>query len=100
MACGGANAARRHQALIASRFAGHHGSDGCPRFPADLWERGWRVSHNTVATLMAEPRLVARRNRRRRARTKADRSARNAPGCAAAERHPTTAAQPALVWGS
>ena len=87
-------------ALIASLFTRHHGSYGSPRITVDLRERGWRVSENTVATLMAEQHLVARRNRRRRARTKADRSARNAPGCAAAERHPTTAAQPALVWGS
>jgi putative transposase len=57
-------------ALIAYLFARHHGSYGSPRITADLRERGWRVSENTVATLMAEQHLMARRKRRRRSLTK------------------------------
>jgi putative transposase len=66
-------------ALIADLFARHHGSYESPRITADLRERGWRVSENTVAKPMAEQHLVARRKRRRRSLTKADRSARKAP---------------------
>jgi putative transposase len=39
----------------------------------------WRVSKNTVAVLMAEQGLAARRTRRRRGTTKPDKSARKAP---------------------
>ncbi len=66
-------------ALIGYLFRKHHGSYGSPRMTADLRELGWRVSENTVATLMREQGLVARRKRRRRSLTKADRSARKAP---------------------
>jgi putative transposase len=66
-------------ALIAYLFGQHHGSYGSPRITADLRERGWRVSKNTVAKLMAEQHLVARPKRRRRGLTKADKSARKAP---------------------
>jgi putative transposase len=41
-------------ALIAYLFTRHRGSYGSPRITADLRERGWRVSKNTVATLMAQ----------------------------------------------
>jgi putative transposase len=40
---------------------------------------GWRVSPNTVAKLMAEQDLIARRTRRRRSSTRPDRSAHKAP---------------------
>ncbi len=66
-------------ALIAYLFAEHHGAYGSPRITADLRDRGWRVSKNTVAALMREQGLVARSRRRRRWLTKADRSARKAP---------------------
>jgi len=66
-------------ALVAYLFAQHHGSYGSPRITADLKDLGWRVSKNTVARLMAEQGLVARRKRRRRSLTKPDRSARKAP---------------------
>jgi putative transposase len=72
----------RRQALsatIAYLFRKHHGSYGSPRISADLREMGWRVSQNTVATLMAEQHLMARRTRGRRGTTRPDRSARKAP---------------------
>ena len=66
-------------ALIASVFAQHRGSYGSPRICADLRDRGWRVSKNTVAKLMAEQGLVARPRPKRRSLTRPDRSARKAP---------------------
>ena len=66
-------------ALIAYLFDRHHGNYGSPRITAELRDRGWRVSENTVATLMAEQQLVARRRRRRRSLTRRNRSARKAP---------------------
>jgi putative transposase len=59
-------------ATIAWLFAKHKGTYGSPRIVVDLREMGWRVSVNTVAALMAEQRLVARRTRRRRGTTKPD----------------------------
>jgi putative transposase len=66
-------------ALIASVFAQHHGTYGSPRITAELRALGWRVSKNTVAKLMAEQGLVARRRRRRRVLTTPERCARKAP---------------------
>jgi putative transposase len=66
-------------AMVAYLFRKHHGSYGSPRITADLKDLGWRVSENTVARLMAERGLVARRKRKRRSLTKPDRSARKAP---------------------
>ena len=59
--------ARRAQlaAEIGRLFAAHRGRYGSPRITADLHEAGWRVSKNTVAKIMAEQRLVARRRRAR-----------------------------------
>jgi putative transposase len=65
-------AQRRQQlkAEVARCFAAHDGKYGSPRITADLREDGWRVSENTVAALMAELHLAARRKRRRRATTR------------------------------
>ena len=75
---------RRHRrkalaATIAYLFAKYKSSYGSPRITADLRALGWRVSKNTVAKLMAEQGLVARRTRRRRGTTRPDKSARKAP---------------------
>ena len=53
-------------ALVVYLFALHKGNYGSPRIWLDLRELGWRVSVNTVAQLMAEQHLVARRKKRRR----------------------------------
>ena len=66
-------------AVIAWLFARHKGTYGSPRIWLDLREMGWRVSVNTVAALMAEQHLAARRGRRRRSLTRPDKSARKAP---------------------
>jgi putative transposase len=66
-------------ATISYLFTKHNGTYGSPRITADLRALGWRVSPNTVATLMAEQGLVARRKRKRRGTTRADKSARKAP---------------------
>ena len=52
---------------------------GVPQLPIDRRAMNCRVSKNTVAVLMAEQGLVARRTRRRRGTTKPDKSARKAP---------------------
>jgi putative transposase len=59
--------ARRERLAVEVRrlFAAHRGRYGSPRITADLREAGWRVSKNTVAKIMAEQRLIARRTRRR-----------------------------------
>jgi putative transposase len=73
-------ARRRALATLVTRlFWAHHGSYGSPRITADLRELGWAISKNTVAEVMAELHLVARRRRRRRALTRPDASARKAP---------------------
>jgi putative transposase len=65
-------AARRERlkAEVAWLFGLHAGKYGSPRITADLRDAGWRVSENTVAALMREQRLAARRTRRRRATTR------------------------------
>lgn len=64
--------ARREQLKTAIRrlFAAHRGTYGSPRITADLREEGWRVSENTVAKVMAELGLQARRKRRRKNTTR------------------------------
>jgi transposase InsO family protein len=64
--------ARRAQlkVKIGQLFAAHRGRYGSPRICADLRDEGWTVSVNTVAKLMAELGLVARRRRRRRHTTR------------------------------
>jgi putative transposase len=65
-------ARRRAQlgAEIARLFALHQGKYGSPRIAADLREAGWRVSDNTVAALMREQHLAARRKKRRKGTTR------------------------------
>jgi transposase InsO family protein len=73
--------ARREQLKIAIRrwFAKHHGTYGSPRITADLRDEGWRVSQNTVAELMRELGLRARRKRRRKQTTRPGRGKWRAP---------------------
>ena len=73
--------ARREQLKIAIRrwFAKHHGTYGSPRITADLRDEGWRVSQNTVAKLMRELGLQARRKRRRKQTTRPGRGTWRAP---------------------
>jgi transposase InsO family protein len=65
-------AARRERlkAEIARLFAVREGKDGSPRITAALRAAGWKVSENTVAALMREQGLAARRKKRRRSTTR------------------------------
>jgi putative transposase len=65
-------AARRERlkAEVARLFRLHEGKYGSPRITADLREAGWRVSENTVAALMREQGLAARRKKKRKATTR------------------------------
>ena len=65
-------AARRERlkAEVARLFGLHQGTYGAPRITADLTGAGWRVSKNTVAALMRELGLAARRKRRRKSTTR------------------------------
>ena len=65
-------AARRERlkAEIRRLFAGHEGKYGSPRITADLRDEGWAVSENTVAALMREQGLAARRKKKRKATTR------------------------------
>jgi putative transposase len=60
----------RLKAEVARLFAGHEGKYGSPRITADLRDAGWKVSENTVAALMHDQHLVARRKRRWRSTTR------------------------------
>jgi transposase InsO family protein len=73
--------ARREQLKVAIGrwFAKHHGTYGSPRITADLRDEGWRVSKNTVAEIMAELGLQARRKRRRKQTTRPGRGKWRAP---------------------
>jgi putative transposase len=65
--------AARRQVLAAEvrrLFAAHRGTYGSPRITADLRDAGWKVGENTVAALMREQGLAARRKRKRRATTR------------------------------
>lgn len=66
-------------AVVTALFAKHHGTYGSPRITADLRDLGWRVSENTVAAVMREQRLVARRRTRRRGSTRPGRGRWRAP---------------------
>ena len=60
----------RLKAEIRRLFAGHEGKYGSPRITADLRDEGWAVSKNTVAALMREQGLAARRKKKRKATTR------------------------------
>jgi transposase InsO family protein len=63
----------RREALAAEirrLFRAHRGTYGSPRITADLRELGWKVSENTVAAVMREQGLAARRKRKRRSTTR------------------------------
>jgi putative transposase len=60
----------RLRAEVARLFEGHKGRRGSPMIAADLRDLGWRVSKNTVAAVMAEMGLAARRTKRRRGSTR------------------------------
>jgi putative transposase len=65
-------AARRERlrAEVRRLFAAHRGTYGSPRITADLREAGWTVSENTVAAVMRELGLAARRKKKRKATTR------------------------------
>ena len=69
----------RLKAEVARLFRLHHGKYGSPRITADLREEGWRVSENTVAGLMRELGLAARRKKRRKSTTRPSRGRWRAP---------------------
>jgi len=77
----GPRAARRQQlaAEVRRLFELHGGRYGSPRITADLRDAGWRVSENTVAVLMRESGLAARRKKRRRSTTRPGRGRWRAP---------------------
>lgn len=90
---------KRRTALAATidyLFHKHKGTYGSPRITADLHAMGWRVSPNTVAALMTERDLVARRRRRRHGTTRPDKSARKAPDLLCRDFHPR--GQPNVAW--
>jgi putative transposase len=60
----------RLKAEIGALFAQRNGKDGSPRITAALRDAGWTVSENTVAALMREMGLAARRVKNRRATTR------------------------------
>jgi putative transposase len=65
--------AARRQALAAEvrrLFTAHRGTYGSPRITADLRAAGWKVSENTVAAVMREQGLAARRKKKRRSTTR------------------------------
>jgi putative transposase len=74
-------AARREQlrAEVRRLFAAHRGTYGSPRITADLREAGWVVSENTVAAVMRELGLAARRKKKRKATTRPGRGRWRAP---------------------
>lgn len=72
----------RHEKLavdIKRLFAQHNGTYGSPRITADLRDEGWKVSVNTVAAIMGELDLGARRRKRRKSTTRQGRGRWRAP---------------------
>ena len=65
-------AARRERLKgeVSRLFGAHEGTYGAPRITADLREAGWTVSQNTVAALLREQGLAARRRKQRRCTTR------------------------------
>jgi putative transposase len=58
------------EAEVRRLFDLHGGKYGSPRITADLLDAGWRVSENTVAQVMRELGLAARRKKRRKSTTR------------------------------
>jgi len=86
-------------AEIGRLFAAHRGRYGSPRITADLHEAGWRVSKNTVAKIMAEQRLVARRRRARRGGTRPGRGRWRAPDLIGRRSPPRRSTAPGTATG-
>ena len=61
----GRRGGRQLAAEVRRLFAAHGARYGSPRITADLREAGWKVSKNTVAAVMREQGLVARRKQER-----------------------------------
>jgi transposase InsO family protein len=70
---------QRLKAEVTRLFGLHEGKYGSPRITADLRDAGWRVSENTVAALMREQHLAARRKKKRKATTRPGRGRWRAP---------------------
>jgi putative transposase len=70
---------QRLKAEVKRLFEAHDGKYGSPRITADLREAGWRVSENTVAGLMREQGLAARRKKRRKSTTRPSKARWRAP---------------------
>jgi putative transposase len=66
----GAERRRRLAGEIRRLFELHEGKYGSPRITDDLRDERWRVSENTVAALMREQGLAARRKKKRRSTTR------------------------------
>jgi len=66
-------------AEVARLFGLHEGRYGSPRIAADLRDAGWRVSENTVAALLREQHLAARRKKRRKGATRPGKTRWRAP---------------------
>ena len=60
----------RLKAEVARLFGVHEGKYGSPRITADLRDAGWRVSENTVAALLRDQHLAARRKKKRKSTTR------------------------------
>jgi transposase InsO family protein len=69
----------RLKAEAARLFRLHEGKYGSPRITADLRDAGWRVSENSVAAVMRELGLAARRNKKRKSTTRPGRGRWRAP---------------------
>jgi putative transposase len=69
----------RLKAEVARLFAAHEGKYGSPRITADLRDGGWRVSENTIAAVMREQGLAARRKKKRKSTTRPGRGRWRAP---------------------
>jgi len=80
---GDPSSGRARRAALAAEvmrlFRLHGGTYGSPRITADLSDAGWAVSVNTVAKVMAELGLAARRRKRRRSLTRAGKGRWRAP---------------------
>ena len=60
----------RLKAEVRRLFEVHGGKRGSPVITADLKDAGWKVSKNTVAAVMREQGLAARRKKKRRSTTR------------------------------